>query len=304
MFLPVGIPMKSQDKDGRDIDLSFDEKWSEIDVGTRIDLNGKTTYHMLTSNSRADYFIEKVYDDKHNLVRIIKRSTESRSETDFDPGTGDATRIFESSQLPDGSLMTKEIVYAGQGSIETVVVISSEGDLVRTVQRDFVGVKTIYQAQTDYKPNGMPAETINHTMDEATGKLVHREQIKWLRDGQRSLTEHFYFTVSGTVDKYVKVLYHANGAPFVEETHRYGGKGYMLRREIIQYNADGVQTAADLTMFDETGDILQRSTTYYDHRGTISSLRNVHCSDQTEAYFGPGDDDYCSTSGQDSYHLP
>ncbi|MBX9692398.1 MAG: hypothetical protein K2Z81_08445, partial [Cyanobacteria bacterium] len=162
---------------GRDVDLSSDEKWSEIDVGTRIDLHGKTTYHVLTSDRRVGYFVEKVYNDKHNLVRLIKRGKQSRSETDFDPDSGDAVRMFESSRLADNNSMTKEIVYKDDRSTETVAIVSEEGDLIRTVQREFVGIRTVFQGQTDYKSSGIPQSTVNHKMDPDTGRLIFREQI-------------------------------------------------------------------------------------------------------------------------------
>lgn len=253
-------------------------EWSEVDVGTRIDLNGKTTYHVLTSERKVGYFVEKVYNDTQDLVRIVKRCKNSRSETDFSPESGDVVRIFEASTLPDGNSMTKEIIYSGERSTETVVVLSPAGELKRTVQRESVGIRTLHQGQTDYRNDGIPSVTINHTMDNKTGKLAHREQIRWLKDGHRALTEHFFFNPNGAVSKYTKILYHACGGPFLEETHRYGSEsGHMLRREIIQYNPTGVQTAADLTTYDESGDITQRSTTYYDHRGAALATHTADC---------------------------
>lgn len=268
--------MENTSNDDRLAGLAPDE-WNEVDVGTRIDLNGKTTYHVLTSDRKVGFFVEKVYNDKQNLVRIIKRGRNSRSETDFAPDTGDVVRIFEASSLPDGNSMTKEIVYSNDRSTETIVVVGPDGDLKRTVQRESVGIRTLHQGQTDYKQNGVPSITINHTMDPKTGKLSHREQIRWLKDGQRASTEHFFFSSIGAVSKYTKILYHACGGPFLEETHRYGQSGHMLRREIIQYNPEGVQTAADLTMYDEKNEIIQRSTTYYDHRGAAVATHSADC---------------------------
>lgn len=253
------------------------EDWNEVDVGTRIDLNGKTTYHVLTSDRKVGYFIEKVYNDRQNLVRILKRGKNSRSETDFSSETGDVVRIFEASTLADGNSMTKEIVYSGERCTETVVVVGVNAELIRTVQRESVGLRTLYQGQTDYKADGAPSVTINHNMDPKTGKLAHREQIRWLKDGHRALTEHFFFNNAGVVSKYTKILYHACGGPFIEETHRYADSGPMLRREIIQYNPSGVQTAADLTMYNENGDVTERSTTYYDHRGSAIARHTGDC---------------------------
>lgn len=278
-MLLEGIPLMSeQAKDLRIADLATDEVWNEIDVGTRIDVNGKTTYHVLTSQSNVGFFVEKVYGANQNLVRIIKRGRNSRSETDFDPVTGDVSRIFEAATMPDGSSMTKEINYSLQKASESVVIVGDNGELKSTIQRESVGIRTLFQGQTDYKKDGTPSVTVNHTMDPENGKLAHREQIKWLMDGQRALTEHFYFTPTGTVNKYTKIMYHASGGPFIEETHRYGESGHMLRREVIQYNPNGVQTAADITMYDATGEIIQRSTTYYDYRGSAIMSHKVDCS--------------------------
>ncbi|MBI1270472.1 hypothetical protein GC174_08570 [bacterium] len=242
--------------------------WDEIDVGTKVDQNGKTTYHVLRNESNVGFFVEKLYGNNNNLVKIVKRGRTSRSETDFDPITGDVARIFEAATLPDGSSMTKEISYVEAKTIESVLVIGQDGDLRSSVQRESIGIRTLYQGQTDYRQDGSPDTTVSHHMNHETGKLEHREQIKWLKDGQRTLTEHFYFSTDGKVNKYTKLMYHACGGPFLEETHRYGPTGHMLRREIIQYNPNGVQTACDLTTYDVTGDITHRSTTYYDHRGT------------------------------------
>ncbi len=264
------------------------EEWDEIDVGTRIDLNGKTTYHVLTSDRKVGYFVEKVYNEQQDLVRIVKRGKNSRSETDFSAGSGDVVRIFEANTLPDGNSMTKEIVYLDDRSTETVIVISPDGELIRTVQRESVGIRTLSQGQTDYKQSCVPSLTINHTMDPKTGKLIHREQVRWLKDGQRALTEHFYFGDSGAAIKYTKVLYHASGGPFLEETHRYGPDGNLLRREIIQYNPTGVQTAADLTMYDDDGEIVQRSTTYYDHRGAAVTNHSSDSAPPDESWLDGG----------------
>ncbi|MBZ0185340.1 MAG: hypothetical protein K8F91_03735 [Candidatus Obscuribacterales bacterium] len=258
--------------------LAADEVWNEIDVGTRLDENGKTTYHVLTSQRKVGFFVEKIYGANQNLVKIVKRGRNSRSETDFDASTGDVCRIFEAANLPDGSSMTKEITYNDKIAAESVIIVGPSGELKSTIQRESVGIRTLFQGQTDYKKDGTPSVTVNHAMDADTGKLAHREQIKWLLDGQRALTEHFYFEANGSVGKYTKIIYHANGGPFIEETHRYGEQGHMLRREIIQYNPNGVQTAADMTVFDESGEIGQRSTTYYDHRGSAIMSYRIDCS--------------------------
>lgn len=260
--------MSDQRQDQQQAVPSTSVGWDEIDVGTRKDVNGITTYHVLRNDNNVGFFVEKLYGENNNLVKIVKRGRNSRSETDFDPVSGDVSRIFEASSMPDGTSMTKEITYTEEKTIESVLVIGTEGELRSTVQRESIGIRTLYQGQTDYKADGTPDKTISHFMNLETGKLEHREQIKWLKDGQRTLTEHFYFSPDGKVNKYTKFMYHACGGPFLEETHRYGTTGHMLRREIVQYNPNGVQTAADLTTYDVSGEITHRSTTYYDHRGS------------------------------------
>lgn len=257
--------------------ISSGAGWNEIDVGTKKDDSGVITYHVLKNEGNIGYFVEKFYGPNKNLVKIVKRGRQSRSETDFNSETGDVERIFEASNLPDGSSMTKEITYQESKTIESILVVDPEGTMKSTVQRESIGIRTIFQGQTNYKADGVPDNTISHYMNPETGKLEHREQVKWLKDGQRTLTEHFYFSNDGKVNKYTKMMYHACGGPFLEETHRYGDTGHMLRKEIIQYNPNGVQTAADVTMYDISGQITHRSTTYYDHRGSAIHSHEEDC---------------------------
>ena len=280
--------MHNQTHDLNRADLTNSENWNEIDVGTRVDNDITTTYHVLKNESNVGYFVEKIYGAANNLVKIVKRGRTSRSETEFHPETGDVVRIFEASSLPDGSNMTKEITYHDEKTVESVLVVGASGDLLSTVQRESIGIRTLFQGQTNYKADGTPDSTVCHHMNRESGKLEHREQIKWLKDGHRTLTEHFYFSNDGKVNKYTKLMYHASGGPFIEETHRYGVTGHMLRREIIQYNPNGVQTAADLTTYDVSGQITHRSTTYYDHRGSAVLSHEQDCSPMS---FSPPEED-------------
>lgn len=258
-------------------DLANLDSWNEIDIGTRVDNNGTTTYHVLSNESSVGFFVEKFYGKNNNLVKIVKRGRTSRSETEFHPETGDVERIFEAANLPDGSSMTKEIRYVEDKAVESVLVIGENGNLKNTVQRESVGLRTLFQGQTNYKSDGTTDTTVNHFMNKDTGKLERREQIKWLKDQQRTLTELFYFSICGKVNKYTKILYHANGGPFLEENIRYGPTGHMLRKELIQYNPNGLQTAADVTTYNVTGEITHRTTTYYDHRGTAILTHDEEC---------------------------
>jgi hypothetical protein len=247
----------------------------ELSLGTRIDRNGKTTYHMITSDRRAGVFLEKIYDQDHRLIRLQKRSPASRSETSFDPKTGAVLRIFESSSLPDGNTLTKETVYDNKEcSVEAIIVVAPNGELVRRVERRYMGLRTIFQGQTEYNVDGTPATTVNHHMDESTGRLARREQIQWLREGQRLLSENFYFDQSGALQKYCKVLYHCTAGPFIEETQFYDGQTQsLLKREIAAYDLQGRQTCMDELTYSDDGEICERSSRFFDKEGKeIASL--------------------------------
>ena len=116
------------------------DEWHQTDLGTRVDSHGKTTYHVLTSDRRIGVQFQKVFDKDQKLIRIQKRSRGSASETHFDTATGAVSRIFESSTLPDGSSMMKDIIYQGnEKSTESVVVIAPNGEVVRRVERHHLG---------------------------------------------------------------------------------------------------------------------------------------------------------------------
>lgn len=253
----------------------LDPAKQDVSLGTRTDCNGLTTYHIASSDRRNGVFLEKIYDQNHRLIRLQKRSPGSRSETQFHPETGAVSRIFESATLPDGNSMTKNIVYDREDhSSEAVIVLSPNGELVRRVEREHVGMRTIYQGQTEYDTKGAPATTVNHHMDQSTGRLVRREQIQWLSDNQRLLTENFYFDQSGALKKYSKVLYHANAGPFIEEMQVFGGQTQtLLKREIAAYDINGKQTCMDVLTYDASGEIQERHSRFFDKDGKeIASL--------------------------------
>jgi len=241
----------------------------ELSIGTRVDQSGKTTYHVVSSDKKAGVFLEKIYDQEHKLIQLQRRAPMSRSETSFDPNSGAVLRIFESASLPDGNSLTKEIEYhEGNRADEAVVVLAPSGELVRRVERRHYGLRTVYQGQTEYRGDGTPATTVNHFMDESTGRLVRREQIQWLREGQRLLSENFYFDRAGGLQKYTKVLYHAVAGPFIEETQIFDSQSQTLfKREVAAFDLAGKQTCLDVLTYDDDGEILERHSRFLDKEG-------------------------------------
>ena len=51
-----------------------------------------------------------------------------------------------------------------------------------------------------------------------------------------------------------------------------------------------MQTAADLTTFDEQDEITQRSTTYYDHRGTAIDSQSAEWPEEYNEDMSPQED--------------
>lgn len=249
--------------------LDFEPEYHQLDIGTKIDLNGKTTYHVLTNDRKVGYFIEKVYDQNQRLIRMIKRGHSSRSETDFDTKTGDVSRVFESCALPDGNTMTKEIVYNLDGKAnEAVIVIDPEGKLVRLVARENIGLRTIFQGQTEYNADGNPTATVDHYLDPDNGKLMRRQQTQWRTDRQKAITEDFYFNPQGEVVRHIKTIYHPCAGPFIEETQIFDGNPRKLsRREIASFNVDGKQTSIDVTVYDGDNNVIERFSTFFDEQG-------------------------------------
>lgn len=117
----------------------------DLDLGTRVDGNGITTYHVICSDRRVGVFLEKIYDKDHKLIRLQKRSRDSRSETFFDTKNGAITHIFETASLPDGDTLTKNTTFFDDDkSSEDVIVISPNGELVRRVEREMIGLSLIH----------------------------------------------------------------------------------------------------------------------------------------------------------------
>jgi len=248
----------------------------DLDLGTRVDGNGVTTYHVISSDRRIGVFLEKIYDKDHKLIRLQKRSRDGRSETFFDTKTGAITHIFETAALPDGDTLTKNIVYFDNDrASEDIIVISPNGELVRRVEREMIGIRTIFQGQTEYNCDGTPATTVNHRMDPHTGNLLHREQIQWHSEQQRSTTEEFFFDNSGNLIKYNKMLFNSNSNPLLEELQTFDPANHaVLKREIKGYSSSGRQNCIDTLTYRSDGEIAERHSTFFDDQGNTIGSRD------------------------------
>lgn len=249
----------------------------DISLGTRIDERGIKTYHLIASEPNAGLFVEKIYNDEHKLIRMQKRTPAGRSETFYDPRSGATLRVVETASLNDGNSLTKEVVYGQTDrSNESISVVAPNGQLVRKVERRFVGSRTTYQGQTEYTAHGAPATTVNHHMEESTGRLMRREQIQWRKEGQRLLTESFCFDRAGGLQKYSKTLHHANAGPFIEEIQIFDSRTQcLLQREISAYNLTGLQTRMDVLTYNDAGEIAERTCRFFDKEGQEIAVNNT-----------------------------
>ena len=70
-----------------------------------------TTYQLRTRDAKTQIETEKTFDSEQRLIRIVKHSSSSQSQTELDPVSGSTVRITEHNALPDGSRLTKETIY-------------------------------------------------------------------------------------------------------------------------------------------------------------------------------------------------
>jgi hypothetical protein len=204
---------------------------------------------------------------------MIKRSADGRSETRFDPTTGDIERIFEAYTLPDGNHLSKEKRYLDQDSTtESVLVVDPRGGLVRAVVREAVGLVNVFQGQTEFALEGHATVSINHWFDAKSTKMTMREQIQWLPEGERGVTEHFHFTEDGGLSKYRKLLYHPGTDRFLEEIQFYEPRSQRLwRREIKSFERNADLANMEVTMFDANGAVIESAK-------NVVSRRQIACS--------------------------
>ncbi len=235
--------------------------WREESLGERNHNGCKTTFHVYKNDQQVGYYLERIYNLDSKMVRMVKRSGDGRSETRFDPDTGDIERIFEAYNLPDGNHLSKEKRYLDQDhTTESVLVVFPGGGLVRAVVREAIGLINTFQGQTEFGPDGYATVSINHWFDRKTTKMTMREQIQWLPGGERGVTEHFYFAEDGGLTQYHKVLYHPGSNRFLEELHTYEVRSQKLRRkEVKSYERHSDVADMEVTTFDADGAVIERA---------------------------------------------
>lgn len=244
-------------------------KDESLKLEAHTDAEDVTTFHLRTRDARTQIETEKTFDSDQRLIKIVRQSASSHSETRLDPESGATVRILENSSLPDGSSLTKETSYGdGNQSNEYVIVVSAEGDMIRRVERQMVGMRTIFQGQTEYARNNAPQTTVNHYIDISSGHLLRREQIQWLSSKQRSMTENLYFDETGFVTRFTKTLFHSGAGSFLEESQEFfSATNTLHRRELCVYNGQGIRTCIDIVEYSEEGEITNRESCFYDDEG-------------------------------------
>ncbi|PZM82817.1 MAG: hypothetical protein DKT66_12565 [Candidatus Melainabacteria bacterium] len=243
-------------------------KDESLKLEAHTDAAGVTTYQLRTRDTKTQIETEKTFDSEQRLIRIVKHSSASQSETELDPVSGSTLRITEHNALPDGSTLTKATIYReGNQSNESVVVISAEGEVIRRVERQMVGMHTVFQGQTEYQ-GGSPQTSVNHYVDITSGRLLRREQIQWFDSKHRSATENLYFDEAGYVTRFTKTLFHSGAGAFLEESQEfYTASNNLERRELCVYNAQGVRTCVDVVEYADDGEIIERMSQFFDEHG-------------------------------------
>jgi len=249
-----------------------------LDLQTRVERDGKVTYHHVENDDDLGIVTERVFDEKRRLIRLLKRAPRGNYvETHYNPDTGAAVRASELTFTPDNLTYCKERVFHdGNRVSEVVSVHSARGALVKLIEREQVGSRTTYQGETNYDADGAPATSVNQHMSAETGELTHWEEIFWLRDGQRAMTEHVYFDAAGSTRRYVKVLHYAGAGPFSEETQDFDPQtGKITRREMIAYGPEGYHTLIDVLYYDGDGAVTERVSTFCDDFGRPLASRSL-----------------------------
>jgi|GEM_PF-443784 len=235
----------------------------EESLGERNDGGYKTTFHVYKMDQQVCYYLERIYNLESKMVRMIKRSVDGRSETRFDPTTGDVERIFECYTLPDGNHLSKEKRYLAEDqTTESILVVCPRGSLVRAVVAEAAGQINVFQGQTEFSSDGHATISINHWFDRKNSKMTRREQIQWLPGGERGVTEHFFFAEDGGLLYYRKLLYHPGSDRFLEEIHHYEAKSQKLRRkEIKSFERNQDLADMEVTIFDDNGAVVETGKT-------------------------------------------
>ncbi|HEY9868008.1 MAG TPA: hypothetical protein V6D08_02270 [Candidatus Obscuribacterales bacterium] len=247
-----------------------------VPLDKKVEADGRVTYRCYAIDTTSGISTETVYDEQCRPVRILKRSTTgSQAEVHLDPETGRRRRLSEVSKAPDGSTVSREVAYLDDDrQSEIVTILTARGLLGKLIERHHTGPRTTYQGETTYDSEGNPSQSINQHMQPGSGALVHREQIYWVREGQRAMTEHFHFNEVGMLTRYVKVLHYLHAGPFSEETQDFHPeRGHLVRRELVAYSPDGFQTCLDVLFYAEDGSVAERKSTFFDCLGRPIAIR-------------------------------
>lgn len=244
-------------------------KDESLKLEAHTDACGVTTFQLRTRDPKTQIETEKTFDSEQRLIRISKHTVASRSETELDPVSGATIRITEHNSLPDGSTLTKETTYGESNqSNESVVVISAIGEIIRRVERQMIGMHTVFQGQTEYQGGNNPQTTVNHYVDITSGHLLRREQVQWLDAKNRSVTENLYFDEAGYVTRFTKTLFHSGAGAFLEESQEfYPSSDTLQRRELCVYNSQGIRTCLDIVEYADDGEIIERMSQFFDEEG-------------------------------------
>lgn len=244
----------------------------------QVERDGRVTYRNIIFDTATGVTSEITYDQHKRPVRILKRTVCGASaDLHLDPETGRRRRLSELSRTADGQSINREVVYLDdQRQSEVVTVFARGGVLSRIIERQHIGSRTTFQAETTYDSDGNATLTVAQHMDRDSGALKNREQTHWVTRGQRAMTEHLYFTDTGRAARYVKVLYYLTAGPFSEERQDFHpATGHLVRRELLAYSESGHQTCHDLLYYAEDGSVAERKSTFFDPIGRPIAIRAI-----------------------------
>jgi hypothetical protein len=259
-------------------DFSLVAKLSSTDqVESRVERNGKVGFYSITREEQTGHLFERIYDENHHLEKIVKRGPGFKFEAYLDPSTGEKKRTHEVVNAPDGNTITTDVAFLPNKQTSQVISVARPtGRVLSVVERQQCGAVTTYQSQTDYAPDGNPSHSVNHHIDYETGLLMHTEQVHWLQEAMRAMTEHFFFDFNGNVVRYTKILHYTSGGAFSEETQIFDSVSRRItRRELIAFSQDGQPTCVDVLHYDSNGAMHKRDSQFFDESGQAIAARHV-----------------------------
>lgn len=232
-----------------------------------IPTTGPLASHQDRKNTQP--LLETTFSDNRQLTRIARRTDHGKIEIELDPTTGDRRRACEVATMFDGTVINDEVIYHDAlRSKQLVTITTASGQLVRIVERWYLGSRVTYQGQTNYTETGEPHYTVNQHKDPQNDLLMHREEIYWLKEGHRAMTEHYYFNFYGHTNRYIKILFYASAGPFSQDTQDFHPETHQLwRRELAGFTTDGIQNYLDILCFDPQGKLQDLSCVFFDRSG-------------------------------------